>query len=98
MATLFENVNKDKDHSVKFIIETHSEYLIRRTQVIVAEENFKNEKDLLDGNQFEVYYFPSSGNPYPMRYCPDGKFVNEFDSGFFDVADSSAMELFLKSI
>lgn len=72
------------EHHVQFIIETHSEYLIRETQVIVGRNN--KTKDVLTDNPFKVYYFPSGGQPYDMVYTPTGDFENSFDEGFFDEA------------
>lgn len=91
LADLFLTLNEK--YGLRFIIETHSEYLIRRTQVMVAEKNFKDERDLADGNPFEVYYFPSSGNPYPMGYTVSGRFSEKFDEGFFDEASKSTLAL-----
>lgn len=92
LADLFSYMNKE--YGLRFLVETHSEYLIRRTQVLVAGCNYKDEKDLLDDNKFAVYYFPSDGIPYEMRYRTDGKFSNEFGTGFFDEAANLAFEIF----
>lgn len=93
LADLFHSLAKD--WGCKFLIETHSEYLVRRSQVIVAEENFANEEDLKENNPFKVYYLPSDGSePYEMKYRTDGKFSNEFGPGFFDTASELAFELF----
>ncbi len=77
----------NKDFGLKFIIETHSEYLIRRTQVLVANNNDTT-------NPFVVYYFPQNGVPYDMVYRPDGRFSEEFGAGFFDEASNLAISLF----
>lgn len=82
------------DDSYKFLIETHSEYFIRRTQVLVAEMNIENEEELAKQNPFKVYYFPVEGIPYDMMYRPDGRFSEEFDKGFFDEAFNLAISLF----
>lgn len=81
------------DNSYKFLIETHSEYLIRRTQVLVAEMNIENEEELEKQNPFKVYYFPANGAPYDMRYLPTGRFENKFGEGFFDEASSAALTI-----
>lgn len=90
LADLFTDVAKDE--SYKFLIETHSEYLIRRTQVLVAEMNLA-ENELEKQNPFKVYYFPQDGKPYEMKYIATGRFENSFDSGFFDEASSSALTI-----
>lgn len=90
LADLFLELNTK--YGFKFIIETHSEYLIRRSQVIVSEKY--NSIELLEKNPFKVYYFPSEGNPYNVIYRPDGKFKNNFGKGFFDEASNLAFKLF----
>lgn len=81
-----------KDPSYKFLIETHSEYLIRRTQVLVAEMGLE-ETDLEKQNPFKVYYFPEDGIPYEMKYLTSGRFENKFGEGFFDEASNSALTI-----
>lgn len=80
-------------HGLRFIVETHSEYLVRRSQVVVADMNLKDE-DLAYKNPFRVYYFPESKPPYDMNYRPDGCFLEEFGTGFFDEASKLAFKLF----
>ena len=79
-------------YGFKFLIETHSEYLIRKTQLIVKEKYNTDEK--LKKCPFKVYYFPSDGNPYSMVYKKSGIFENSFGTGFFDEASNLAFELF----
>lgn len=79
----------NKEYRCKFIIETHSEYLIRKTQVLVAEADYADEKDLVENNPFKVYYFPSDDVPYMMQYTISGRFANKFGEGFFDEAGKS---------
>ncbi len=81
------------DDSYKFLIETHSEYFIRRTQVLVAEMNIESEEELAKQNPFKVYYFPAEGMPYDMKYLPSGRFENKFGEGFFDEASSAALTI-----
>lgn len=87
LAELFYYVSAK--YGIRFIIETHSEYLIRRSQVIVADNN--DEKWV---NPFAVYYFPDDDTPYAMEYRKDGKFSNEFGTGFFDEASNLAFKIF----
>ena len=80
-----------EEFGVRFIIETHSEYLIRKSQVIVAELNKTIEH--VD-NPFKVYYLPNDETkPYEMKYRSDGKFSNEFGTGFFDEANNLLFEI-----
>ena len=83
----------------QLIIETHSEYLIRRTQVIVSEENYKTEEDLLENNPFNVVYFDKESQEYPfynMEYNTAGGFKRSFMPGFFDEASKLDMEIIRK--
>lgn len=89
LADLLYNINKE--FGVRFVIETHSEYLVRKTQIIVAEE-YNNSLDYIP---FKIYYLPSDEKlPYEMQYRSDGKFSNEFGEGFFDEAASLAFKIF----
>jgi hypothetical protein len=95
LADLFLYLNQK--YYCRFLIETHSEYLIRKTQVLVAEENYEDEAALKENNPFMVYYFDGENEQkpyYQMEYRIDGKFSNEFGTGFFDTAANLAFELF----
>ncbi|MCF0225680.1 MAG: AAA family ATPase [Fibrobacter sp.] len=81
---------------IRFIIETHSEYLIRRSQVLVSDLNCETQLNLKEKNPFRVYYFPESGVPYDMVYKPDGFFVNSFGTGFLDEAGKWHLKLLSK--
>lgn len=76
------------------IVETHSEYLVRRSQVYVAEKNAVNvgEKGKWV-NPFKVFYFPEKGVPYDMEYQENGRFKNKFGEGFFDVSGGYNIQL-----
>ena len=79
-----------ESHGVHFIVETHSEYLIRRTQAVVAnyrtEEQFKNKP-------FSVVYIGSNGSAYDLEYLETGRFNRSFGPGFFDEATRSCVEI-----
>ncbi len=80
-------------YNIHFIIETHSEYLIRKAQVFVARHQYENEEDMNNQTPFKVYYVPRDDKPYEMEFCPDGRFKNEFGKGFFDEATNLAFEI-----
>ena len=71
-------------YNFRFIIETHSEYLVRRSQVIVWDKCATDEK--LKETPFKVYYFPSEGIPYDMVYTTSGLFEKKFGEGFINEA------------
>jgi len=90
LAELVFNINKE--YGVRFVIESHSEYLIRKTQVIVAG---LNKSDNYARIPFKVIYLPDNGEPpYDMQYRTDGKFLKEFGPGFFDEAAKLAFKIF----
>lgn len=79
LAELFLEVNQK--YGIQFVIETHSEYLIRKTQLLVKENEFEiapNE------NPFSIIYFHEEDGPYKMNYRKDGKFIEDFGKGFYD--------------
>lgn len=85
LADLFYDLY-DK-YGLRFIVETHSEYLIRETQVIVGEK-FKgiNKDEFIEENPFKVFYFPADGVPYDMGYTTSGLFQEKFGDGFINEA------------
>ena len=86
LADLFALVDK------QIVVETHSEYLVRRTQVLVSKMNY-SEDEINTKNPFKVYYFPEDGVPYDMSYLPSGQFEEAFGEGFFDEAGKWTREL-----
>lgn len=89
-----------KKYNTTFVIETHSEYLVRNTQVFVRSKFFKRGEQINDVvtndtsiNPFKVMYFPVDGNPYQMKYRTDGRFSRKFGSGFYDEASNLTFKL-----
>ena len=94
LADLFLYLNKESH--CKFVVETHSEYLIRKTQVLVSKENYEDNSSMKENNPFMVYYFDGENEKkpyYPMEYRTDGNFSNEFGTGFFDAATKLLYEI-----
>lgn len=80
-------------HNIHFIIETHSEYIIRKLQLLVANKSLPNS----DISILYVY-----DNDYKPGYEPqvkkigirkDGMLNGNFGEGFFDEADMLSMFL-----
>lgn len=77
---------------VNFIIETHSEYLIRKFQNLVASQKF-------DKDDIIIHYIgrknPKTKQPdvRNIRINPNGTLSEEFGPGFIDEADNLALEL-----
>ena len=82
------------NYGIHFIIETHSEYLIRATQAIVA--NTVNTEYELNAIPFVVYYIENGGKAYDMEYQVSGRFNKPFGTGFFDEAGKSSLEIIRK--
>ena len=91
LTELFCDVHEK--YGIRFIIETHSEYMVRKSQVMVAEGRFKDEIDLAENCPFKTFYFPKDSNPYDMTYTTSGHFKYPFGSGFLDEAGKSALAL-----
>lgn len=79
--------------NIRFVVETHSEYLVRKSQVIVTE-CIKQGKFLIENNPFMVFFFDEKEGPYQMIYKENGRFSNEFKSSFYNEASNLAIELF----
>ena len=76
-----------------FIVETHSEYLIRRSQVLVSKMGFKSNVESVEKSPFITYYIPEDSKPYSLGYRKDGKFMESFGTGFYDEASNLSFEL-----
>ena len=91
LAELFYDAYKT--YGIHFIIETHSEYLIRKSQVIVAGLKYSSNQEAEDTCPFRTYYMPNNSKPYSLGYRKDGKFAEEFGSGFYDEATNLAFDI-----
>jgi len=90
-----------KKYNIHFIIETHSEYLVRKLQTLVAKKELSPEDISLH------YIYPHDKSKRPagkpqvkkIKINEDGRLNDPFGSGFFDEADNLAMDLLkLKSL
>ena len=96
LAEMIYEVNVE--FGIRFIIETHSEYLIRRTQVLVAGFNQDDEATLNRNNPFAVYFLNKNPEEKPrkMTYKLSGAFNEKFGEGFFDEASKWDMMIIRK--
>lgn len=78
-------------YQIKFVIETHSEYMIRKSQLIGLKEDYFSNQGV-NPNPFKVYYFHKEEGPYEMKYTKQGRFERDFGKGFYDEAGKIAME------
>lgn len=93
LAELFYELNSDSSHNLRFLIETHSEYIVRKSQSIVALNKYASNEIMERENPFRVYYLPKGRDAYQMEYRIDGKFKQKFDSGFFDVSSELLFDI-----
>lgn len=77
-------IDASRSFNIQFIIETHSEYMIRNFQYLTAIKT-------IPANATKIYYFnhPESEDfkvePYRhIQILEDGRLSNEFGEGFFD--------------
>ena len=94
LADMFVDASQFDLGGKHFIIETHSEYLIRRLQVLVAEKK-------LDKKNVSIAYIYSKEEAEKenqprvknIAICEDGYLDDTFGSGFFDEATSLSRKL-----
>ena len=79
-------------YNIHFIIETHSEYLIRKLQVLVADKENNLTPNDVSLNYVEKDKSGISTNR-KIEILEDGRLSEPFGPGFFDEADSLAMDL-----
>ena len=79
-------------YNIRFIIETHSEYLIRKLQVMVADKEKALSPDDVSLNYVEKDENGVSSNR-KIEILEDGRLSEPFGPGFFDEADTLAMEI-----
>ncbi|MBQ7212052.1 MAG: ATP-binding protein [Muribaculaceae bacterium] len=95
LANLFYQVWNETRGKVNFIVETHSEYLIRQTQIIVASGIDTGGHTTDEMNEImKVYYFPKENLPYSMDYSSTGYFERQFGPEFYGQTVSLMRELF----
>lgn len=91
LADMF--VEAYQKYNIHFIIETHSEYLIRKLQVMVADK----ENSLASSNVSLNYVKKDENGTSHNRNIEirdDGSLLGEFGTGFYDEAVSLSMQLF----
>ena len=78
-----------KRTNVRFLIETHSVYLIQRLQFLVADNK-------LDKDKIDIIFFNPETNKkrfYNMELRKDGRFANKFGSGFYNETASLTIDI-----
>ena len=90
LTDFFHEVNKE--YGFNFIVETHSEYMIRKTQLIALEQDYIKNQDI-NPNPFKIVYFHKEEGPYEMEFTEQGKFNKDFGPGFYDEAGSLTLKM-----
>ena len=82
-----------KKYNIQFIVETHSEYFVRKLQYLTAKKEFS-------ANDSVIYYFNDPNNipagetqVKKIEILEDGSLSDDFGSGFFDEAANWELEL-----
>jgi len=102
LAELFNELSQKQDKygldkaGLKFLIETHSEYLVRKTQVLVGDMNFKDQDDLNESCPFATYYLGPNepGGCGARKYNLAGQITKPFGEGFYDEAANMDYQIF----
>lgn len=90
LTQLFVDIHNK--YGCQFVIETHSEYIVRRSQLIV------NELGCDACQPFALYYFSKDGSPRFIGYDKDGSLTDQFDDGFYNVAEDINYKLLTSSL
>lgn len=86
ISDLYTELSNGKE--LKMIVETHSEYLIKRSQVTARRFAKCGQKI-----PYRTYYFPTNRSPYDMVYTNSGRFKEEFEHGFTDESSILSFQL-----
>jgi predicted ATPase len=96
MADMF--MDAIKEFNIQIIVETHSEYLVRKLQYLTA-------KKVISTEDTQIYYFyppddvPEGQNHiYPINIQEDGRLTRPFGTGFFDESSNLMMEIIKSSL
>ena len=94
LAEMF--IDAYKNYNVHFIIETHSEYLIRKLQTLIAKKEVSNS----DVSIIYVYDKDNRPDSEPQVKRIDvsdkGMLLGRFGEGFFDEADELSLYLLMQ--
>lgn len=98
LADMF--VDAYEQFGLRIIIETHSEYLIRKLQFIIA----RGYPEKIEPSDVQIYYFyhpnkvpDGEKQIYPIEIKKDGRLTKNFGKGFLDESMKLGMLLFNSS-
>jgi predicted ATPase len=93
LADMF--VEAYQEYKIRFIIETHSEYLIRKLQVMVADKDISLTPDEVSLNYVEKDETTGISTNRQIKVLDDGRLSEPFGTGFLDEAGNRARDLLL---
>jgi predicted ATPase len=98
LADMF--VDATNKFNVQIIVETHSEYIVRRMQFLVAKKYFKKSDNELsiDNDKVNIYYFnykidKSGRKAYEIKFNENGQLSEDFGTGFYDESQNLIFQL-----
>ena len=83
-----------KEYNIQFIIETHSEYLLRKVQTLVGAKNLSPEEVSMIYVEDDEEVRKGSKKVRRIPVKEDGRLAAPFGPGFYDEADNLSLELF----
>lgn len=92
LAEMFYEASRELE--IQFIIETHSEYLIRKLQLLVSKEIASSEDFVIHYLEDAIEKSASKINVKKITIGENGTLSDSFGEGFVDEADEMAMELY----
>lgn len=81
-------LDSSDEFGTRFIVETHSEYMLRRSQVIVRACTVREQE-----NPYAVWCFSKGKEPSQMIYRENGRFSEKFEAGFYDESSCLVYQL-----
>lgn len=79
------------------MIETHSEYLIRKLQLHVAKKEIKSDDVIIHYFNSDEYVDVNNPKVKPIEIDKDGQLTEMFGPGFFDEATNMKYELIVQN-
>ncbi len=88
LADMFSILNKERN--LDFIIETHSEYMVRRFQYLVAKQKISKNDIIIN------YFWDDNGinKCKQIEFKTNGGLTDTFEHGFYDESLTIQLELF----
>ena len=98
LADMF--VDATNKFNLQIIVETHSEYIVRRMQYLVAKKYFKksNNELSIENDKVNIYYFnykidKSGRKAYEIKFNEKGQLSEDFGNGFYDESQNLIFNL-----